>query len=337
MSEEDTRFWIYAGGLPFELTEGDIVCVFSQYGEITEMTLSRDRDTGKSRGFGFIKYEDPRSCELAVSNFHGASIVGRRIKVSFANNSIALKTRKPATIAPHEGSSLPIVEDRKHLERLRRRHDLSPSASPSPSRRARSPDDDNNYNQHRSNRSNHRYPYDDARNKRHDSIDKQNYRTYDNLNYRQSDSRTNTKDRDFYERYRDSNRASVRNNHRDSSSHRRRDSRDRYYNPDRIDSDRGRHRRGDNNDRPLNRQHKEFDYHGYSGPKVQNSRRFDRRSRSRGRSNSRSLSPSRPQQLQGRSSPEGRRYYDDGDYNNNNHHSERRNRRHDSRDRKAYN
>lgn len=91
--EEDTKYWIYAGGLSFELTEGDIICAFSQYGEIEEVSLSRDRETGKSRGFCFIKYQDPRSCELAVDNFHGATIVGRKIKVSHANNSLALKNR----------------------------------------------------------------------------------------------------------------------------------------------------------------------------------------------------------------------------------------------------
>lgn len=81
MSEE-TGSWIYAGGLPYELTEGDLICVFSQYGEVLEINLSRDKATGKSRGFCFIKYEDPRSCELAVDNFNETVLVGRRIKVA---------------------------------------------------------------------------------------------------------------------------------------------------------------------------------------------------------------------------------------------------------------
>lgn len=97
---EDTKYWIYAGGLPYELTEGDIICVFSQYGEISEIGLSRDKETGKSRGFCFLKYEDHRSCELAVDNFNEATIVGRRLKVSHANNANALKSVKPVNVAP---------------------------------------------------------------------------------------------------------------------------------------------------------------------------------------------------------------------------------------------
>lgn len=107
MPDDEARSSIYAGGLPYELTEGDIVCVFSQYGEIFEISLSRDRETGKSRGFCFIKYEDPRSCELAVDNLHGASIVGRKIKVSYANNTNAVKATRPTIVAPQVVDSTP--------------------------------------------------------------------------------------------------------------------------------------------------------------------------------------------------------------------------------------
>uniref|UniRef100_A0A6G1SE71 RNA-binding motif protein, X-linked 2 n=1 Tax=Aceria tosichella TaxID=561515 RepID=A0A6G1SE71_9ACAR len=99
-SDDELKYWIYAGALPFELTEGDIICVFSQYGEILQFVLARDKETGKSRGFCFIKYEDARSCELAVDNFNGATILGRRIKASFASNLTAIKNMRPADVAP---------------------------------------------------------------------------------------------------------------------------------------------------------------------------------------------------------------------------------------------
>ena len=41
--------WIFVGGLPYDLTEGDIICVFSQYGEIVHINLIRDHGTGKVR------------------------------------------------------------------------------------------------------------------------------------------------------------------------------------------------------------------------------------------------------------------------------------------------
>ncbi|RMZ69553.1 U2 snRNP component IST3 [Pyrenophora seminiperda CCB06] len=79
----DTAF-IYIGGLPFELSEGDIITIFSQYGEPVWVKLARDRETGKSRGFAWIKYEDQRSCDLAVDNLSGASIMDRLVRVDHA-------------------------------------------------------------------------------------------------------------------------------------------------------------------------------------------------------------------------------------------------------------
>ena len=73
--------WIYIGNLPLELTEGDVLCIISQYGEVEDINLVRDETTGKSRGFGFVKYEDARSCVLAVDNFSGSKILGRSIRV----------------------------------------------------------------------------------------------------------------------------------------------------------------------------------------------------------------------------------------------------------------
>jgi RNA-binding motif X-linked protein 2 len=40
---------VFIGGLPYELTEGDVICVFSQYGEVVHINLIRDHTTGKSR------------------------------------------------------------------------------------------------------------------------------------------------------------------------------------------------------------------------------------------------------------------------------------------------
>ena len=76
----DTAF-IYIGGLPFELNEGDIVTIFSQYGVPVWIRLARDRETGKSRGFAWLKYEDQRSCDLAVDNLGGATVMDRVLRV----------------------------------------------------------------------------------------------------------------------------------------------------------------------------------------------------------------------------------------------------------------
>lgn len=73
--------WINVGNLPLNLTEGDVICIFSQYGEIDDVNLVRDKDSGKSRGFAFIKYEDARSCVLAVDNLCGSVVLGRSLRV----------------------------------------------------------------------------------------------------------------------------------------------------------------------------------------------------------------------------------------------------------------
>ncbi|KAH0544620.1 hypothetical protein FGG08_001270 [Glutinoglossum americanum] len=76
----DTAY-IYIGGLPFELSEGDIITIFSQFGEPVHVNLVRDKETGKSRGFAFLKYEDQRSTDLAVDNLGGTAVMGRVLKV----------------------------------------------------------------------------------------------------------------------------------------------------------------------------------------------------------------------------------------------------------------
>eukprot|EP00898_Chlorokybus_atmophyticus_P006716 jgi/Chlat1/7045/Chrsp56S06709 len=73
--------YVYVGGLPFSLTEGDLLAVFAQYGEIMDVNLVKDPDTGKSKGFAFLAYEDQRSTVLSVDNLNGAKVAGRIVKV----------------------------------------------------------------------------------------------------------------------------------------------------------------------------------------------------------------------------------------------------------------
>jgi RNA-binding motif X-linked protein 2 len=67
--------WVFVGGLPYDLSEGDIICVFSQYGEIVNINLIRDKKTGKQKGFCFLCYEDQRSTVLAVDNLNGIKVI----------------------------------------------------------------------------------------------------------------------------------------------------------------------------------------------------------------------------------------------------------------------
>ena len=59
--------------------------VFSQFGEVVDIHLVRDRETGKSKGFCYLCYEDQRSTTLAVDNLNGIEIVGKKILVDHSD------------------------------------------------------------------------------------------------------------------------------------------------------------------------------------------------------------------------------------------------------------
>ncbi|KAI0268149.1 hypothetical protein BC834DRAFT_821661 [Gloeopeniophorella convolvens] len=85
--------YIFVGGLHFDLTEGDVVTIFSQYGEVVDVNLPRDKETGKTKGFGFLMYEDQRSTVLAVDNLNGATVLDRTLRVDHVKNYKQGKTK----------------------------------------------------------------------------------------------------------------------------------------------------------------------------------------------------------------------------------------------------
>lgn len=73
--------YIFIGGLHYDMTEGDIISVFSQYGEVLSINLVKDKQTGKHKGYCFLCYEDQRSTILAVDNLNGIKLINRIIRV----------------------------------------------------------------------------------------------------------------------------------------------------------------------------------------------------------------------------------------------------------------
>ena len=73
--------YVFVGGLDRSLTEGDVLAVMAQCGEVADLNLPRCRETGRPRGFGFLAYADQRSTVLAVDNLHGARVAGRTLRV----------------------------------------------------------------------------------------------------------------------------------------------------------------------------------------------------------------------------------------------------------------
>ena len=102
--------WVFVGNLSIELTEGDVICVMSQWGEIEDINLVRDKDTGKFKGFGFVKYEDQRSTILAVDNFNGAELLERTMRVDHVKRYRLpqhLREKEEQLAAEAEGAGAP--------------------------------------------------------------------------------------------------------------------------------------------------------------------------------------------------------------------------------------
>lgn len=74
---------IYVGNLSYDVTSDDLANHFAQYGEIEEVKLIMDRDTGRSKGFAFIKFKDDGASNKALAE-DGKDFKGRSFKVSIA-------------------------------------------------------------------------------------------------------------------------------------------------------------------------------------------------------------------------------------------------------------
>jgi RNA recognition motif-containing protein len=75
---------IYVGNLPFDATDEDLRTLFADYGTITSASVITDRDTGRSRGFGFVELADEALASKAVSQLDGHDWNGRRLTVNTA-------------------------------------------------------------------------------------------------------------------------------------------------------------------------------------------------------------------------------------------------------------
>ena len=75
---------IFVGSLPFSLEEADLTELFEAYGEVSTVKLISDRETGRSKGFGFVEMPDDEAAQKAITGLNGADVKGRSIAVSQA-------------------------------------------------------------------------------------------------------------------------------------------------------------------------------------------------------------------------------------------------------------
>ena len=74
---------IYVGNLPWSTTDSDLRNLFSQHGEVSSAHVIEDRETGRSRGFGFVEM-DEEGARKAIQALNGADMQGRALKVNEA-------------------------------------------------------------------------------------------------------------------------------------------------------------------------------------------------------------------------------------------------------------
>ena len=75
---------LYVGNLSRTTTEDELKTLFAQAGSVESVVIITDRDTNRSKGFGFIEMKSQVEAEKAISMFHGFSVGGNDLKVSIA-------------------------------------------------------------------------------------------------------------------------------------------------------------------------------------------------------------------------------------------------------------
>ena len=75
---------LYVGGLPYQTNEQDLVDLFAQIGQVTEVAVITDRETGRSKGFGFVEMGSTQDAQSAIEQLNGTLLGNRTITVNEA-------------------------------------------------------------------------------------------------------------------------------------------------------------------------------------------------------------------------------------------------------------
>lgn len=77
---------IFVGSLPFKLEEADLKELFEAFGEVSSVKIISDRETGRSKGFGFVEMADDEAAKKAIADLNGSEVAGRNIVVNQAED-----------------------------------------------------------------------------------------------------------------------------------------------------------------------------------------------------------------------------------------------------------
>ncbi len=91
---------IYVGNLPYSITEDELRATFERYGTVSSAKVVIDRETGRSKGFGFVEMPDQSEAEAAVKALDGAPISGRPARVNPAKPRMSGPVGAPGSRRP---------------------------------------------------------------------------------------------------------------------------------------------------------------------------------------------------------------------------------------------
>jgi len=77
---------IFVGSLPFKLEEADLKELFEAFGEVISVKIINDRESGRSKGFGFVEMTDDEAAKKAIADLNGSEVAGRNIVVNQAED-----------------------------------------------------------------------------------------------------------------------------------------------------------------------------------------------------------------------------------------------------------
>ncbi|CAH8369259.1 unnamed protein product [Eruca vesicaria subsp. sativa] len=83
----EVEYRCFVGGLAWATADADLERTFSQFGEVIDYKIINDRETGRSRGFGFVTFKDEKSMRDAIEEMNGKELDGRTITVNEAQRS----------------------------------------------------------------------------------------------------------------------------------------------------------------------------------------------------------------------------------------------------------
>ncbi len=73
---------IYVGNLSWSMTDDDLSSLFSQYGSVTSAKILKEKNTGRSKGFGFVEMEDDEAAKTAIATLNESEVQGRKLIVN---------------------------------------------------------------------------------------------------------------------------------------------------------------------------------------------------------------------------------------------------------------